>query len=282
MFTVDEKSLKEYICWNLHSVLENICLTTECSHILTCKLPHWESINVLQQFSLRDIVLGFDIQKIGCFFLDYFMINVQSLHKNIKAVGQRMDTLLAVEDVGDCRKAWKARGDFPAPSLNTIVGTSVFQCSLSPEAWPFSSCPFKSFYLLYLCFLMSWLILPGSETYWQGACFYLCPQRMLTNWKKAPENTTSPARNITTASACTASASTPSTRRSRPAGNAHLHLGKVWGEHRGPQMLGLGRARDAVRPEWVISSQTGLCLSHPHKPHQGPVKCVCLAHPSAV
>lgn len=50
-------------------------------------------------------MLGFDIQKIGCFFLDYFMINVQSLHKNIEAVCQCMDTLLAAEDVGNCIKA---------------------------------------------------------------------------------------------------------------------------------------------------------------------------------
>lgn len=33
------------------------------------------------------------------------MINVQSPHKNIKAVGQLMGTLLAVEDAGDCIKA---------------------------------------------------------------------------------------------------------------------------------------------------------------------------------
>lgn len=75
MFTVDEKkkkSLKGNICWNLHSVLENICLTTECSHILTFKLPHWERINVLQQFSLRGIVLGFHIQKNRLFFLGLF------------------------------------------------------------------------------------------------------------------------------------------------------------------------------------------------------------------
>lgn len=160
MFTVDEKSLKEYICWNLHSVLENICLTTECGHILTFKRPHWESIKVLQQFSFGAIMLGFDIQKIGYFFLNYFMINAQSQHKKIKAVWQLIDTLLAVKDVGNCIKAWKALGNFAVPSLNTIVKTSVFH---SPFFWnmAFSSCPFKYFYLLYLCFLMYWLILPG-------------------------------------------------------------------------------------------------------------------------
>lgn len=50
-------------------------------------------------------MLGFHIQKIGCFFLDYFVINVQSPHKNIKAAGQPVGTLLAVEDAGDCIKA---------------------------------------------------------------------------------------------------------------------------------------------------------------------------------
>lgn len=159
----------------------------------------------------------------------------------------------------------KSTGWFPAPSPNTIVGTSVFQFSLSPLAWPFSSCPFKSLYLLYLCFLMSCLIF-RSETYWQGACFDLCPQRMLTSWKKAPENTTSLARNITTASACTASASTPSTRRSRPAGNTHFYPGKVGASSGTPNAgPGQGMGPRVARTGWSAARS-----DHAFPPTQAP------------
>lgn len=64
-FAVNEKTLKEQVCCCLHLVLENVCLTTEHGPILTFKLPHWESIKVLQQFTLRDIMLGFEIQKLS-------------------------------------------------------------------------------------------------------------------------------------------------------------------------------------------------------------------------
>ena len=61
--------------------LENFCLTIEHSHILTFKLPHGESVKALQHFTFTDIMRGFEIYKIGYFFLNYFMINVLSLHK---------------------------------------------------------------------------------------------------------------------------------------------------------------------------------------------------------
>jgi hypothetical protein len=145
VFTVDLKGLREHICWNLHLVWKNVCLTIEHGHILNFKLSHWESIKVLQQFTLRDIVLGFEIQKTEYFFLDYFMINVQSLHRKIKAAWQLIETSLAVKDVGNCIKAWKALGNFAVSFLNTIVKMSVFQffLPLSSEAWSFSFCPFK-------------------------------------------------------------------------------------------------------------------------------------------
>lgn len=56
-------------------------LTIERCRILTFKLPRWASIKVLQQFTFRDIMLGFEFQKIENYFLNYFMINVWSLHK---------------------------------------------------------------------------------------------------------------------------------------------------------------------------------------------------------
>lgn len=165
-------------------------------------------------------MLGSAIEKIGCFFLDYFMMNVQSLHKNIKAVCQCTDTLPAAEDVGNCIKARKALGGFCSSLCKHDCRDVCLSFLPFFRGVAFQLLPFWIFLPPVTLLLSVWLILPGSETYWQGTCFYLCPQRTLTNWKKAPENTTSLARNITTASACTGSASTPSTRRSRPAGNA--------------------------------------------------------------
>lgn len=65
--------------------------------------------------------------------------------RKVKAVWQHIETLLALKDVGNYIKAWKALGNFAVSSLNTIAKTSVFQffLRLSSEAWPFNSYPFK-------------------------------------------------------------------------------------------------------------------------------------------
>lgn len=114
------------------------------------KLSHGESINVLKQFTFRDIMLGFEIQKIGfsSWIILWSMYSVYT--RKIKAVWQLIETSLVLKDVGNYIKAWKVLGNFAVSSLNTIVKTSVFQffLPLSSEAWPFNSCPFKYFCLL--------------------------------------------------------------------------------------------------------------------------------------
>ena len=90
--------------------------------------------------------------------------------RKVKAVWQLIETLLALKDVGNYIKAWKALGNFAVSSLNTIVKTSVVQffLRLSSEAWPFNSCPFK-YFLSTVALLLNILVdLTRLRKYLQG------------------------------------------------------------------------------------------------------------------